>query len=118
MPASISRPMQRPQRFGRLWWLPPGGQDNGIDDHAWAPVLEVDADLVVPLLEAFREAGVPAYAARTQAALSRRATPAEAARCYRIWVGTSAYGRAEETLIAVMRSLTELRYRRAGACRP
>jgi hypothetical protein len=118
MSASISRPVQRPQRLDRLWWLPPGGQGNGIDDRAWAPVLEVDADLVPPLLEAFRAAGVPAYAARAQAALSRRATRTAAARCYRIWVGTSAYGRAEETLIVVMRSLTELRSRSDRDSRP
>ncbi len=73
MSASISRPMRQPQRFGRLWWLPPGGHGNGLDDKAWAPILEVDAGLVAPLLEAFRAVGVPAYAASRQLASSRRA---------------------------------------------
>jgi hypothetical protein len=96
MSASISQPVRQPERFGRLWWLPPGGLGNGIDDSAWAPILEVDAGLVAPLLAALRAAGVPAYAASTSPAL---------VPCYRIWVGSSAHGRAEETLIAVMPSL-------------
>jgi hypothetical protein len=104
MPASISRPGAVPQRFGRLWWLPSGGLGNGLDDDAWAPILEVPGDLVVPLLAALRAAGVPAYAAGATPAAGR-AGPARAPGC-RLWVGSSAYGRAEETLIAVLPSLT------------
>jgi hypothetical protein len=89
MPASISRPVAQPQRFGTLWWLPSGGISNGIDDHAWAPILDVSADLVAPLLAALREAGLPGYAARRRAA-----EPS-----YQLWVGSSAYGRAEEALM-------------------
>jgi len=88
---------------------PSGRQGNGIDDDAWAPILEVGAGIAVPLLGAFRAAGVPAYAASTQPALSRMAAPA-----YRIWVGASAYGRAEESLITVMPSLTGQPSGRAG----
>jgi hypothetical protein len=96
--ASISRPAVQRQ-FGRLWWLPPGGLGNGIDDHAWAPILEVAGDLVAPLLAALRAAGVPAYAAAVRpGALSAR---------HNLWVGTSAYGRAEQTLIAALPSLTD-----------
>jgi len=105
MPASISRPASVPQRFGRLWWLPPGGRGNGIDDDAWAPILEVAGDIVAPLLAALRTAGIPAYAAGpTRAAAGRGRSPT--APRWRLWVGTSAYGRAEETLIAVLPSLT------------
>lgn len=106
MSASISRPLQRPQQLGRLWWLPPGGQGNGLDDEAWAPILEVSTDIVAPLLAAFRAAGVPAYAATTQPAASPRSAGAAAPCDYRVWVGTSAYGRAGDTLIAIMPSLT------------
>jgi hypothetical protein len=104
MPASISRPATVPQRFGRLWWLPPGGLGNGIDDDAWAPILDVSADIVAPLLAALRTAGVPAYAA--EAAPSAVSASRAARRAYRLWVGSSAHGRAEETLIAVLPSLT------------
>ena len=92
MSASIARPVAQPRRFGRLWWLPSGGIGNGIDDDAWAPILEVSADQVKPVLAALRRAGVPGYAAR------RRGT----ARSYQLWVGSSAHGRAEETLIRTL----------------
>jgi hypothetical protein len=100
MAASVSRPVTQPQRFGRLWWLPPGGIGNGIDDDAWAPILEVSPDDVEPLLAALREAGVPAYAvrrSRTERGHRRRTER----RC-QLWVGSSAHGRAEETLIRVL----------------
>jgi hypothetical protein len=104
MSASITRLVSQPQRFGRLWWLPPGGLGNGINDDAWAQILQVSADLVSPLLEELRIAGVPAYAARMSSASSRRPVSAAASSC-RLWVGTSAYARAEETLITVLPSL-------------
>ncbi len=92
MSASVSRPVTQPQRFGRLWWLPSGGISNGIDDEAWAPILEVTADEVTPLLAALRTAGVAAYAAHGRAADTS----------YQLWVGSSAHARAEETLIRVL----------------
>ena len=55
MLASVSRPVTQPQRFGRLWWLPSGGISNGIDDDAWAPILDVTAEQVTPLLAALRD---------------------------------------------------------------
>jgi hypothetical protein len=105
MSASISRPVQQSQRCGRLWWLPPGGQGNGLDDEAWAPILEVGPGIVTPLLAALLAAGVPAYAASTQAGPSRRRARAAAPCDYRVWVGTSAYSRAVDTLVAVMPAL-------------
>jgi len=110
MSASISRPVRQPQRSGRLWWLPSGGLGNGIDDDAWAPILEVGADLVAPL----RAVGVPAYAAETPPTPARRAARTAAVPCYGIWVGTSAHGRAEETLITVLSSLIGQPDRRGG----
>ena len=106
MSASISRPASVPQQLGRLWWLPPGGRGNGIDDDAWAPILDVARDIVTPLLAALGAAGVPAYAAGATSTAAARGRSATAPR-WRLWVGTSAYGRAEETLIAVLPSLTD-----------
>lgn len=112
MAGAFSRPLHQPQRFGRLWWLPANGEGNGLDDAGWAPIAEVHAALVQPLLAAFRESCVPAYAApatpRTRAA--RRA--AGARRDWQVYVGTSAYSRAEETLVTVLPGLLE-RYKAA-----
>jgi hypothetical protein len=98
MSASVSRPLAQPRRFGKLWWLPSGGLSNGIEDDAWAPILDVTADLVEPLLAALREAGTPGYAAAVTRRAPRR-RHAGAGPGYRLWVGSSAHGRAEETLI-------------------
>jgi len=104
MTGSVSRPSHQ-QQFGRLWWLPWGGEGNGLDDVGWAPIAVVEAALARPLLAALGEAGVPGYAApsapRTRAA--RRA--AGARRDWQIYVGTSAYSRAEETVLAMVPAL-------------
>lgn len=106
MSASAPLPVSHPDRFGRLWWLPPGGHGNGLDDAAWAPIADVDAVLVDPLFRALRVAGVPAYAApvRRSARSPRRRALIPSGR-FRVWVGTSAYGRAEEVLLVTLASL-------------
>jgi hypothetical protein len=107
MPGSISRPVDAP-KLGTLYWLPPGGQGNGLDDDAWALLVEVTGEIVRPVLTALRDARVPGYAAAAGPGLSRRPGRAghRPAPLYRVWVGTSAYGRAQDTLIALLPSLT------------
>ncbi len=100
MTPSVSRPLHA-RRLGSLWWLPSGGQGNGLRDAGWAPVLDVPAGIVAPLLEAFRSAGVPAYASPAHTVAARLAARGNAPAC-RIWVGTKAYGRAEDVLLTVM----------------
>ncbi len=99
MAAPIARPLHQPERFGRLWWLPSHGRGNGLSDTGWAPIADIDAAIVAPLLVELRAAGVPAHAApRTQRPRHvRRRTPPGGPRC-RLWVGTSAYARAEDVL--------------------
>ena len=101
MTAPISRPAEEPARPGRLWWLPPGGYGNGLDDAAWAPVLELSGHVVPDVLRALADAGVPGYAARAHPPgyrLRDRSRPGT----WRLWVGASGHGRAEEVLVAVM----------------
>ncbi len=98
MAASAHRPAGNRQSPGRLWWLPPRGSGNGLDDAGWAPIADVDASIVTPLLAELAAAGVPAHAAPVPrpGQLLRRQS-AGGAR-YRLWVGTSAYSRAEDLL--------------------
>jgi len=105
MPASVSRPALRAQQFGRLWWLPANGRGNGLDDSAWAQIADVTAGDVKPLLAAFRARRVPAYAAASPRARMRRGRRAAAEPTWRIWVGASAYGRAEQALLVALPSL-------------
>jgi hypothetical protein len=98
MTAPISRPLHQAERFGRLWWLPSHGRSNGLSDVGWAPIADIGAAIVTPLLAELRAAGVPAHAApiTRRPRHVRRRTPG-GPRC-RLWVGTSAYARAEEVL--------------------
>ena len=99
MSASSARQVQHPERFGRLWWLPPRGTGNGLADSGWAPVADIDPAIAAELLAELRRAGVPAHAAPLTGR-PRQSRPREGSRGrqYRLWVGTSAYSRAEEVL--------------------
>ncbi len=94
--------MWRLGQLSRRYWLPDNGYGNGLDDRAWAPILDVDARIVAPLLEALRVAGVPAYAAPPRLTARRFNMPDDAWPSYRLWVGSSAHGTAEDTLVAVL----------------
>lgn len=105
MMAPVSRPAPRYGGCGRLWWLPAGGLGNGLDDDAWAPVLEVSERVVPRVLSALYRAGVPAYAAPAGLAAGRLRDRSARPPGYQLWVGASAYGEAESALLAVMPSL-------------
>jgi hypothetical protein len=113
MTASVARPAQT-TRPGRLWWLPPGGDGNGLDDDAWAPVLQVSRRIVPLLLLALRDAGVPAYAAPARPATARL-RDASRPESWQLWVGASAYGEAETALLAVMPNLAREAARHADS---
>jgi len=112
MTASVSRPAVQLSRSGRLWWLPPGGYGNRLDDQAWAPALQISEQIVPQVLDALRDAGVPAYAARVRAPLRRPQDRGAQPDSYQLWVGASAYSRAESVLLAVMPRLAREAARR------
>jgi hypothetical protein len=107
MTAPVTRPAVQTGRRGRLWWLPAGGQGNGLDDQAWAPVLEVSGAIVAVLLDVLRQAGVPAYAAPAHRAHRAGLRPRDGGKpdSYQLWVGVGAYGEAESALMTAMPSI-------------
>ncbi len=105
MAAPVSRPAEHARQFGRLWWLPAGGYGNGLDDDSWAPVLEVSEQVVQRVLSLLRDAGVPAYAAPARPVAGRLRDRSGQPASYQLWVGASAYGRAEAALVAAMPSV-------------
>ncbi|HTX80860.1 MAG TPA: hypothetical protein VME44_01680 [Streptosporangiaceae bacterium] len=99
MAASAHRSVDNAENFGRLWWLPSRGRGNGLSDAGWAPIADVDAFIVAPLLTELRIAGVPAHVAPVPVPPSQLLRSQAAGRArYRLWVGTSAYSRAEDLL--------------------
>jgi hypothetical protein len=113
MTAPISRPAEQPASHGRLRWLPVGGYGNGLDDAAWAPVLEISEHAVPDVLGALADAGVPGYAAPAHPPGYRMRDRSGQPETWRLWVGASAHGRAEEVLVAVMPRLAREAARRA-----
>jgi hypothetical protein len=106
MAASVSRPAEQTGRWWRLSWLPSGGYGNGLDDGGWVPVLQVSEQVVPAVLSLISEAAVPAYAAPAHSGASRLKDRSRRPEAYQLWVGASAYGRAEMTLMKVMPYLT------------
>jgi hypothetical protein len=105
MAALVIRPVKHAPHFSRLRWLPAGGYGNGLDDDSWAPVPEVSEQVVPRVLGLLRDAGVPAYAAPARPAGDRLRDRSGQPAGYQVWVGASAYGRAEATLLAAMPSV-------------
>ena len=85
MSAPISRPAEHSAHPGRLWWLPPGGDGNGLDDTAWAPVLEISEHVVPDVLRALADAGVPGYAAPARSLGYRLPDRSRRSRASLIW---------------------------------
>jgi hypothetical protein len=97
MSASFSSPWHRYRTVGRAYWLPPGGIGNGLDAHTWAELIDVDASIMVLLLDTLREARIPGYAARRDR-LGLRAPRS----VFRIWVDTWSRAHAEDVARQVL----------------
>jgi hypothetical protein len=97
-----SRSVEIRRRFGRLYWLPACGRGNGLDDEAWAPALQISEAAVPQVLAALAAASVPAFAAPAHPAGPRPSGLAREPAGSQLWVGASAYGRAEAVLLAIM----------------
>jgi hypothetical protein len=100
----VSRPATRASQPDSLGWLPAGGYGNGLDDDSWVPVLVISEQVVTRVLKVLQAEMVPAYAAPTTPAGWLRDRSGQPAG-YQLWVGATAYGRAEAALLAVMPSV-------------
>ncbi|MFT4085223.1 MAG: hypothetical protein QM638_21795 [Nocardioides sp.] len=95
-------------RFGRPYWLPPGGWGNGLDDRSWVALVDVTReDVASLLLMTLREADVPGYAAvlRRPWRAPARARGRDLPPRIRLWVGGSSYGTAQTEILRIMPGL-------------
>lgn len=81
-----------------MFWLPPGGTDNGIWASNWAELADLDPADVGAVLAALAEAGVGGYAAVPAGRASRIRRPA----IHRLWVDSLQYHRAEDVLMSYL----------------
>lgn len=85
-------------------WLPPGGRDNGLAASSWAPIADIPAERVSPVLEALRKADIPAHAAPAPPPV-RVLTPADRQRHpWRLRVASSSYSKAQDLLMLLLRA--------------
>lgn len=107
----MSSPIRRiPNLAGRdiMFWLPPGGVDNGVWASAWAELADLEPSDIAAVLHLLTEADVGGYIA----------TPGGASRTgrviHRLWVDSLQYHRAEDVLMSYLNA----RRRRPGVDRP
>ena len=58
-----------------MFWLPPGGRDNGVWATTWVMVAELDSADVAPLLTLLHDADIGAYAAKASGRAGRAHAP-------------------------------------------
>jgi hypothetical protein len=98
--SSPLRPFGGPARFEVMFWLPPGGTDNGVWASAWAELADLDADDVGPVLGLLASAGVGGYVATPGGRAHRRKQMV----VHRLWVDSLQYHRAEDLMRQYLRS--------------
>ncbi len=98
--SSPFRPIRDPARFDVMFWLPPGGIDNGVWASAWAELADLDADDVDAVLGLLASADVGGYVATP----GGRAHHWGRLMVHRLWVDSLQYHKAEDLLMAHLHS--------------
>ncbi len=94
--SSPLRPIGNLAQFDVMFWLPPGGTDNGVWASTWAELADLGAADIDAVLGLLADADVGGYVA-TPGGGSHR--PGEAV-VHRLWVDSLQYHKAEELLMA------------------
>lgn len=94
--SSPSRPIGNPAQFDIMFWLPPGGSDNGVWATYWAELADLEVSDVDPVLALLADAGVGGYVATPGGQHFRRSP------IHRLWVDSLQYHRAEDVLMAYL----------------
>jgi hypothetical protein len=94
--SSPLRPIGNPARFDVMFWLPPGGIDNGVWAGAWAELADLDEDDIDAVLGLLASADVGGYVATPGGGAHRRGQRV----VHRLWVDSLQYHKAEDLLMA------------------
>jgi hypothetical protein len=95
MPSRVI-PMEDLEQRSIMYWLPPGGQDNGVRATMWVLVAELESRDVPPVLSRLADEQVGAYAAPS------RRKPGGNANC-RLYVDGMQYNQAMDALMLSLR---------------
>ena len=89
-----------------MYWLPPGGQDNGVWATMWVLIAELEAREVGPVLARMADADIGAYAAKPGGDGGRR-----------LYIDVMQYNQAADVLMVFLRKPTAGRPRVASVRR-
>lgn len=92
-------PIGDPAQFDVMFWLPPGGTDNGIWASAWAELADLDADDIDPVVGLLASVDVGGYVATPGGCRHR---PGQLV-VHRLWVDSLQYHKAEDLLMGYLR---------------
>ena len=82
-----------------MFWLPPGGTDNGVWASSWAELADLDADDIDAVLGLLARADVGGYVATPGGRAHRPGQPI----VHRLWVDSLRYHKAEDLLMAYLK---------------
>lgn len=88
-----------PAQFDIMFWLPPGGVDNGVWASTWAELADVEPGDADPILALLADADIGGYAATPGGRSARLGRPT----AKRLWVDSLQYHRAEDLLMSYLR---------------
>jgi hypothetical protein len=94
------RPLEDVAACEIMYWLPPGGRDNGVWADTWELIADLDAEVVQTVLDLLAEADIGGYVAIPGGRKARAKGPVP----HTLWVDAMQYGRAEDVLMRFMRN--------------
>jgi hypothetical protein len=92
------RPIGNPAQFDVMFWLPPGGTDNGVWATYWAELADLEYSDVGPVLALLADADVGGYVATPGGQPRNRVR----SPIHRLWVDSLRYQCAEDILMAYL----------------
>jgi hypothetical protein len=96
--SSEIRPLEDVAACDIMYWLPPGGRDNGVWADTWELLADLDAADVATVLDLLAEAEIGGYVAIQGGRRARAKGPVP----HTLWVDAMQYGPAEDLLIRFM----------------
>ncbi len=78
-----------------MYWLPPGGRDNGVFATMWVVLAELESDDATAVLDLLADADVGGYAVTPKGP--------HGAGCQHVYVDTEQYNRAVDVLMLFLR---------------
>lgn len=98
--SSLIRPLEDVAACEIMYWLPPGGRDNGVWADTWVLIADLDSGDATTILDLLAKADIGGYVAVPGGRRARAKGPVR----FSLWVDSMQYGPAENLLIRFMQA--------------